>query len=322
METTSVKIYSRYDKLPALTEGSFMHSSRLFGFLERISGYTPYMIVVSDAAGAELCHLLAIVRRRGSWMPPYLYSHCRIYGEGVYTQYDDRNEELFDIMLHALTNRMSLRCLYVEFSNLGSKMFAYKYFKRQNYFAVHWMDVHNSLHSHTPEERLSDKMTNRINGAYGSGVTAGPASPDDIDECLRMLKNFYKIRLRRYCPPGNLFKILEASGDGKIFATKYKGHVIGTATCLMSEGNAYMGYLACSNRFPLQHAKTMTVWSAIKYAESIRCEHIYFLDVGLPFRKNPYRDFILKFGGKPTSTNRWFHFNISIINKVLKWIYQ
>jgi hypothetical protein len=44
--------------------------------------------------------------------------------------------------------------------------------------------------------------------------------------------------------------------------------------------------------------------------------------VGLPFRKNTFRDFILRFGGKPVSTFRWFRCSIRWINSLLKWIYR
>ena len=41
----------------------------------------------------------------------------------------------------------------------------------------------------------------------------------------------------------------------------------------------------------------MTVWQAIKYAYEHNYAHIFFLDVGLPFKRNRYRDFILVFDG-------------------------
>jgi hypothetical protein len=46
------------------------------------------------------------------------------------------------------------------------------------------------------------------------------------------------------------------------------------------------------------------------------------MDVGLPFRKNSFREFILSFGGKPVSTVRWFRCSIRWINGLLSWIYR
>ena len=47
-----------------------------------------------------------------------------------------------------------------------------------------------------------------------------------------------------------------------------------------------------------------------------------FMDVGLPFSKNPFREFILRFGGKEQSTYRWFRFSIRWVNKLLRWLYR
>ncbi len=46
------------------------------------------------------------------------------------------------------------------------------------------------------------------------------------------------------------------------------------------------------------------------------------MDVGLPFRHNRYRDFILSFGGKEVSTYRWFRFSFSWLNRVIGWFYR
>ena len=51
-------------------------------------------------------------------------------------------------------------------------------------------------------------------------------------------------------------------------------------------------------------------------------QHMCFLDVGLPFKNNSFREFILRFGGKEQSTYRWFRFSIKWVNRLLKWIYR
>ena len=45
--------------------------------------------------------------------------------------------------------------------------------------------------------------------------------------------------------------------------------------------------------------------------------HLEFMDAGLPFKKHGYRDFILRFGGKQSSTRRWFRFSWKWLNKLL-----
>ena len=66
----------------------------------------------------------------------------------------------------------------------------------------------------------------------------------------------------------------------------------------------------------------MTIWHAIDNAYSRGYSHIHFMDVGLPFSKNPFREFILRFGGKPVSTYRWFRFSARWLNTVMSWRYK
>ena len=126
------------------------------------------MAVVQTSDGQMMSHMLAIVRYRASLLPPYLYMHCRILGEGVYDYpHEGINEStLFGLMIEALRSKLSNRVLYIEVSNLSQKMFGYKELRQQQFFPVHWMSIHNSLHSHTPEERIGKRLQNHIRNAY------------------------------------------------------------------------------------------------------------------------------------------------------------
>ena len=102
-------------------------------------------MVVAEENGVVVAHLLATLRRRGSLIPPYLFTQGRIYGEGEYSP-DINKEEVFKLMLSAITQKLKHKlCLNIEFSDLSQKMFGYKHFKQEGYFPVHWMEVHNSL---------------------------------------------------------------------------------------------------------------------------------------------------------------------------------
>ena len=74
--------------------------------------------------------------------------------------------------------------------------------------------------------------------------------------------------------------------------------------------------------FAFVHPDILTIWHTLKTAHSRGFEHMFFLDVGLPFQKNAFRDFILAFGGKQTSGYRWFHCSIGWINRLLSWFYR
>jgi hypothetical protein len=69
--------------------------------------------------------------------------------------------------------------------------------------------------------------------------------------------------------------------------------------------------------YAMQHPGILAVWAALKDAFDRGISHLEFMDVGLPFRRHGYRDFIIRFGGKQSSTRRWFKFRVGWINRLL-----
>ena len=117
-----------------MSSNNFFHSPELYHILEKTSGYRPFMVVAEDEKGKVVAHLLAIIRRRGSLLPPYLFTQGRIYGEGEYDMEKGR-EEVFGRMLTLITQKFRRNfCTWAEFSNMGQKMFGYRYFREKGYF--------------------------------------------------------------------------------------------------------------------------------------------------------------------------------------------
>ena len=84
MQDTEVSIITRSEELPAIASRNFFHSKEFFLILEKTPGCSPYMCLCTDEHGIVQAHILAVVYRRGSWVPPYIYSHARIYGEMIF----------------------------------------------------------------------------------------------------------------------------------------------------------------------------------------------------------------------------------------------
>lgn len=326
------RVYSSGDELPEglLTENYF-HSPELFRVSRLTPRHRPYMAVVTTTDGTTVGQLLAMVRYRSAYFPPYFYMHCRIYGEGAYAEenetctehYGKGHEELFSMMLGEITHRLGNRILYIEVSDLSNKMFAYRQFRQANYFPVRWMSIHNSLHSHAPEERISDQLQQRIDDAYLKGVsTCEVETEEDFQAFSRLLHHHHWLKPRRYMPDKEFFR--EMQGEHcRLFVTKYYGHIIGCAAVVFSQQQAYLWYSAFRRKsYARLSPAAVTIWHAIKYAYHHEYQHIFFMDVGLPFRRNRYRDFILRFGGKPVSTYRWFHCSVRWINRFLSWFYR
>lgn len=324
MNQLKTYIVTSEKELPPLDDTNFFHSSQLFRLTRQTPRQKPYMVIAKDNSGQVVAHLLAIVRYRTSWLPPYFFMHCRLLGEGVYAPNIEQRSEVFGQMLNTLRQRLSNRVLYIEVSNQSQKMFAYREFRQQQFFPVHWMSIHNSLHSHIPEERITPRMQHMIDKAYERGViTKEVKTTEEFEAFNKLLRKHHLLKPKRFIPKEEFFKGIVESGHGRLFITRHKHHTIGCSACAYSGRNAYLWYAAYRRKsFAFLHPDVLTIWHAIKDAHQRGFDHIYFLDVGLPFRRNPYRDFILRFGGKPVSTFRWFRCSIKWINALLSWIYR
>lgn len=326
-------IYSRTEELPkGLSEENFFHSPQLFMLSKQTPRHKPYMVTVEYADGKVVAQMLALVRYKSSWFPPFLYMHCRVLGEGIYqTQGTELKENsLFSMMLQTLTEKLGRRMLYIEVSNLSQKMFGYKEFRSAGYFPVRWMSIHNSLHSRAPEERIGKRLRKHIDTAYARGVvTTEVATDEDFQHFMRLLRHHNWLKPKRYIPHDNFFRGIQKNGNGRLYITRYRDHAIGCSAVVYSgshanlQNNVYLWYTAFRRKsFAWLHPAEATLWHAIKDAHRRGYDHICFLDVGLPFRKNSFRNFILRFGGKPTSTYRWFRSSIGWINHLLSWFYR
>lgn len=317
-----VTIYTNTERLPALTTNNYFHSKELMELCLHTPQLKPYMAVVMDDDGYTKAQLLAIERKRRSWVPPFFFSHVSIMGEGIYDEQPDNM--LFSMMIDALTKHLQSRTLYIEVSNLSQKMFGYAPLRAAGYFPVKWMSVHNSLHSKTPEERIMKKQLQKVTNAQRKGIeTHVVSTPEDFKQFSRLLRHHNWLKPRRFIPKDAFFKGMADEGRCKIFVSTYKGKTVGCSVYAYSEGDAYMWYSASRRKsYATLHPNAVTYWETIKYAHKDNCRHIHFMDVGLPFRRNPYRDFILSFGGKEVSSYRWFRISIRWVNKLASWLWR
>lgn len=320
----SVRLYTSGETLPEMSSDNFFHSPEFFHILEKTPGESPYMAVITDTEGRVVAHILAFLHRRGSLLPPYLYTLGRIYGEGEYADGVDQ-ERLFGMMIGAFSRKFRYHlCFYTELSDLSKKMYGYKYMRQNGFFPIPWQEVHNSLHSLPPRERLSQKQLEKIDKLTRMGVVTREAENEgEVRQFYQLTKAYYRMRLRKVMPPLERMLQLYHSDSIKFFVTFYKGKLIGGCLCAFTMGKAYLWHLASKrkSRRPLR-PDMMTVWYAIQWAWKHNYAHFCFLDVGLPYSQNPYRQFILSFGGKPVAKYRWFKIHISWLNKLASWFYR
>ena len=324
MKGLTTRLYKRSEQLPEVDESNFFHSRELFEIARATPRQKPVMAVTTDANGHIVSHMLGIIRYRTLLIPPFLIVHCRVLGEGVYYDSPYKKEELFGEMLAALKSSMSMRTLYMEVSNLSQKMLGYKQLRSQQFFPVNWASVHNSLHSHAPEERITPKMQKRIDTAHERGVATEIVETEkDFKAFSKLLRKHNILKPKRSIPDDSFFRKLMEGEHGRLFVTKYHGKVIACAACVYGMNNAYLWYSAFRRKsYRILHPDIVIIWDVMKHAYENGYAHMCFMDVGLPFSKNPFREFILRFGGKEQSTYRWFRFSIRWVNALLTWLYR
>ena len=322
--SVKIRIIEHYDELPDVSEKSFFHSRELFRIAAVTSGHFPYMAVAERDDGTVAAHMLAVTRRRGSLIPPYLFSQGRVYGEGVYADDVDR-DEVFGLMLKAITRRFKIAlCLYVEFSNISQKMFGYRHFRDEGYFPVSWQEVYQSLHLWPDEVNIDRRLLRNVKRSKAQGVTTRELSAaDDLQPFYKLLRSYHRLKFRTFLPSYRYFVELHNDPHAHLFMTEYGGKPIGACACIYSDNKAYLWFAASKRKsHPLLHPEAVVFYDAISAAKAVGCQHFHFMNAGLPFNKSRDRDFILKFDGKPVAKYRWFRFNLPLLNRFLKWLYR
>lgn len=320
--------YYHGSDIPELPGNNTFHSIELFHIYEATPGYTPLLIVASEAE-KPVAKLLAAVRKSARLFPPAIIKRCEVYGTGEYFDETIDKEFVFGEMLQRLTAEALREAFLIEFRNLENSLFGYKSFRKNHYFAINWLRVCNSLHSiEHVESRFSPSRIRQIKKGLKNGAEVKEAhTPEEVHAFSQMLHHVYSSKIRRHFPSRVFFLRMEEEmmkgEQSKIFIVTYKDKIIGGSACIYSEDSAYLWFSGGMRKtYALQYPGILAVWYALFDAKQRGYRHLEFMDVGLPFRKHGYREFVLRFGGKQSSTRRWFLFRWEWLNKLLNKIYE
>jgi len=325
----AIKLTTYYagNPLPEMPGNDTFHSNSLFHVYAATPDYTPILLTASED-GRILGKMLVVMQDNKKFFNLFNYRLCQVLGTGEYFD-NTRRDEVFALMLNYLTEEILNYCHVVEFRNLKEALFGYKSFKENQYFAVNWLKVRYSLHSITHvEERFSPSRLRQVKKGLNNGAIVRLAeSREEVEQFTEMLQRVYSSKIRRHFPNRQFFQHLQetlgSEGNVRIFIVFYKGKIIGGSVCVYSSDNAYMWFSGgMTKKYLRQYPGVLAVWKAMADAKERGYNHIEFLDVGLPFRKHGYREFVLRFGGKQISTRRWFHFRWNLLNRVLMRIYS
>lgn len=313
------------DHLPG---NNIFHSKDMFLMYEAASGYDPLLIVAS-INDEPVAKLLAVIRRHTYIMPSSLGRRCEIYGIGEYFCDTIDKEAVFGDMLEHLTLETLRYAYIIEFRNLEHALDGYKHLRANKYFAINWLRVRNSLHSvERIEERFSPSRLRQVKAGLKNGAEVKEAQTiEEIQEFSKMLHRIFSFRIRKYFPSMQFFNLVNKwlinKDLAKIYIVKYKGKIIGGSACLYSKENAYLWFSGgMTKKYPKQNPGILAIWMALKDAKERGCRHMEFMDVGLPFQKHGFRTFVLHFGGKQSSTRRWFRIRTDFFNNIFRKIYS
>ena len=144
----------------------------------------------------------------------------------------------------------------------------------------------------------------------------------DIQDFSRMLKKAYSSQIRKHFPDIGFFRLLAWQNPekelAKVFLVKYKGKIIGGSICLFSKESAYCGsqevcgkpmlfftpvFCPYGHLLPMLTKKDMHIWNS--WMQDYRS------------KSTVTGTFILRFGGKQSSTRRWFRFSLEVAEQTL-----
>lgn len=324
----NIVTYYKANEIPELPGTNIFHSKELFLIYEATPTYAPVLIVAYQN-NQPIAKLFVAIRKRTRFLPPLLIQHCVVFGTGEYMDNATDKEAIFGQLLELLTKNILRNSYLVEFRNLENSLFGYKYFRINNYFPVNWLRVRNSLHGQTNlEDRFSESRRRQIRKGIKNGASIYEAnSIKEIRGFSKMLRINYSSKVRKHFPSIEFFEHFYEhavlNGYGKVFIVKYKEKIIGGSVCIFSESTSYLWFSGGMKKtYKKQYPCVLATWKALDYAHKNGYRHLEFVDVGLPFRKHGYREFVLRFGGKQSSTRRWYRFSWNFLNNLMMKIYS
>jgi len=327
--------YYRGSHVPDLPGCDTFHSNTLFHIFEGTPGCNPILLTISED-GVVLGKMLGVVQRIVRILPFYIIRRCVSYGTGEYFCPDSQREEIFNIMLQELTRYANrLDCFVIEVRNLPTPLTGYASFKQSYYFPVNWLRVRNKLSKDNlpVEQSFSNSRRRQVRKAIKNGAeTAIAQTSAEIKEFALMLKRNYQSKIRKHFPAIEFFQEIQQGNVSldknewqrfKIFIVKYQQKIIGGCVCIYSGDTAFVWFSGGMNKTHLrQYPSVMAIWKALTDAKASSYRYLEFMDVGTPFRKHGYRDFVLRFGGEQISTRRWFRFRWKWLNKLCQKLYN
>lgn len=320
--------YYHLKDIPDLPGENTFHSKELFEIYESTPGYTPILIVARKGEQVK-GKILASTRTQKKLLPPSIIRRCVIYDHGeFFCKSQNESETLFGFMLEHLTKEVLRNAFIIEFRNLSHAKFGYRFFRQNGYFPMNWLRVRNFISkTKSIESSFSSSRRRQLRKGIRNGAEAREAKNyEEIKTFAELLKKHYSSKIRKHFPNQIFFYHLQTALDqknnSKIFIVTYNEKIIGGSVCIYSKDRAFLWFSSGLRKsYRTQYPGILAVWIALKDAKKRGYKSLEFMDVGLAFRPHGYRNFVLQFGGKQSSTRRWFRLRWKWLNKAFIKLY-
>lgn len=326
MTKLTISTYTSSENLPKTIGENTFHSVELFQVYEAAKGFMP-IYFLAKRGNKVVARLLAIRLCTFRFFGLPLLYRMQVYGHGEYLEGKGNEADVFGEILPYVTKQLHKYAALIIFRNLSSGLFAYKYFRKSYYFPVNWLCVRNSLHSDKLWNRFSDSRKRQIKKGINHGAVISEAkNMEEIHQLYKLLRKNYSAKIMRSLPSLSFFtyyfKKEELKPLLKTFLVKYRGNIIGASIVVCSKQDMHILYSGGLRKtYYKLHPGVLAVWGAMEYGKENGFQHLEFMNVGVPFRRHGYRQFVSLFGGKQTSTRRWYRIRWKFLNKFAAKIY-
>lgn len=320
--------YYHTEEIPDNIPGdNFFYSKEMFGYYESTQEYYPVLIVAFDDQ-TVIGKLLITWHKTTHWFPFSLINHCFAYGTGEYFCSDNLAEYAFSEILDYIEQTILKQCNFILFRDLPDSMFGYKVFRSKRYFPVRWMRTLSIINKNLPLDICFNHSRRRqIKKALKSGATVHRATEQkDLDDFSLLLRRNYPYKVRKHFPCIQFLQHTDRvkfySKNISVYLVKYEDILIGGCVVVYSENKAYIPFCGGIRRlYKHQYPGVLALWAALREVYQRDCESLEYMDAGLPFRHNGFREFVGRFGAQNESSRRWFHIRHGWLNKLLTNLY-
>lgn len=303
------------------------YSKEMFYYFEHTPDYWPILLTAYDDQKV-IGKLMTVIHKSYHWFPPSIINRCFTYGTGEYFCNEDDAEYIFSEMLDYLTETLIKRTSIILFRDLTNPLFGFKSFREQGYFPIRWMRTVSYFNQGTPPgNQFSTSRKRQIKKALQSGAKVySSTDPKDMIDFSEMLRTIYPYKTRKHFP---CLQFLRSDYNKKIapnyssvFIVRYKQKIIGGCVVIYSGKKAYMPFCGGMNKLHKhKYPGVLAMYAAIKEVHKRGYDSLEYMDAGLPFKHNGFRDFVSRFGSQNESSRRWFKVHNKLLNKILSMLY-